>query len=98
MESEDLCPVCKRPLGNDWNKHHLIPKQYKGKETVNLHRICHNKIHSVFTEKELYTTYHTIEKLLENIEMQAFVKWVSNKKPDFYARNKAMNSKKRRRR
>jgi hypothetical protein len=78
------CPLCSRELGNDVNKHHLIPKTFKGKDTVTLHRICHRKIHSVFTERELLKHYHTIERLLEHEEIQKFVSWVSKKDPDFY--------------
>jgi hypothetical protein len=78
------CPLCKRELGNDFNKHHLIPKTFKGTEIIEIHRICHRKIHSVFTERELLNTYHTIEALLSHEEIQKFVKWVEKKDPDFY--------------
>ena len=96
-KEEDICPLCKRPLGNDHNKHHLIPKTFKGKETIDLHRICHNKIHSVFTERELKRYYHTIERLLENEEIQKFVKWLQNKHPDFYESHRDSGSRKEKR-
>lgn len=79
------CELCGRELGASSDLHHLIPKTFKGKETVLLHKICHRKIHSVFTERELFKYYHTIERLLENEDIQAFVRWVSNKDPDFYS-------------
>jgi hypothetical protein len=94
---EAICPLCKRPLGNDHNKHHLIPKTFKGKETIDLHRICHNKIHSVFSERELKRYYHTIERLLENEEIQKFVKWLQNKHPDFYESHRDSGSRKEKR-
>lgn len=87
------CPLCKREIKNDFNKHHLIPKTFKGTETVTLHRMCHRKIHSVFTERELLNTYHTIETLLSHEEIQKFVKWVANKDPDFYDGSKNHNRK-----
>lgn len=92
-----LCPLCSRPIGDVWDKHHLIPKSRKGKDVVIIHRICHNKIHSVFTEKELEQHYHTIERLLEHEDIQKFVKWVSKKDPNFYERTKQAQRKKRRR-
>ena len=50
--NEDLCPLCQRQLipGPSVDKHHLVPNSKKGKETVTLHKICHSKLHSVFTE------------------------------------------------
>lgn len=79
------CPLCKRELGTEnIDEHHLIPKTFKGKETVKLHRICHRKIHATFTERELLQYYHTIERLLENEHIQSFTKWVKGKRPDFY--------------
>ena len=92
------CPLCARPLGTRWDKHHLKPKSLGGKEVVAIHKICHNKIHSVFTERELIKYYHTIERLLENEDIQKFVKWVSKKDPDFYEKTKDSNIRKRKRR
>ena len=88
------CPLCNRPLGNDSNEHHLVPKTFKGKETVTLHRICHRKIHATFTERELLKHYHTLERLLEHEEIKKFVKWVSKKEPDFYDGSKDVKRKK----
>ena len=82
--------------GYSTNLHHLKPKCKKGKETVELHKICHNKIHSLFTEKELLKYYHTVERILAYNEMAEFVKWVSNKPLDFYVNTK-QNTRKRRR-
>ncbi len=88
------CPLCDRLLGDDINKHHLVPKTFKGKETVTLHRICHRKIHSVFTERELLKYYHTIERLLEHEDIRKFVEWVANKDPNYYASSKDHKRKK----
>jgi len=93
------CPLCKREMlddGYSTNFHHLKPKCKKGSETVELHKICHNKIHSVFTENELLKYYHTIERLLAYNEMAEFMKWVGSKPPDFYVKTK-QNARKRRR-
>ena len=80
-----VCPLCNRPMieGPSVDLHHLIPKSRKGRETVLIHLICHRKIHSVFTEKELATKYNTIEKLQTHEEIQNFITWVKNKHPEF---------------
>lgn len=94
----DRCPLCKRELGNIWDRHHLVPRTFGGKEVVNIHRICHNKIHSVFTEKELAQYYNTIERLLESEQIVRFVKWIEKKHPDYYEKTKDTNERKRKRR
>ncbi len=100
MNSE-LCPICQRELGTkNISKHHLTPKSKGGTfgETAMLHNICHQKIHSLFTEKELARDLNSIEKLLEKEEMQKFVKWVAKKDPHFYQRNMTTKDKRNRRR
>jgi hypothetical protein len=84
-EFSPACVICSRPLvGEREQRHHWIPRTHGGKQVVTLHAICHQKIHSVFTERELLKYYHTAERILENTDMQAFVSWVKNKAPDFY--------------
>ena len=51
---------------------------------MRLHQICHSKIHSLFTEREIEVKYFTIEKLLNNEEIVKFVNWLTNKPNDFY--------------
>lgn len=97
--SEDLCPLCGRELTKKSRSgHHLIPKQYKGKEIVDLHLDCHNKIHSLFTEKELAKEYNTTEKLLEHKEIIKFVKWIKNKDPNQHFSTRQSNRLKSKRR
>jgi len=91
------CPLCKRPLGTRWDKHHLIPKTFRGTVKIPIHKICHNKIHSVFTERELDKYYHTIDRLLESEHIVKFVKWVSKKDPDYYEKTKETKERKRKR-
>lgn len=86
MES---CPLCSRPLvdGPSVNLHHLVPRSHRGRDTVRMHRICHAKIHAVFSEKELAAYYHTPERLLEHEEIRKFVAWVRKKDPEFHAKH-----------
>jgi hypothetical protein len=87
METKpNTCGICGRPLGTKLiDAHHLVPKTFKGKETVQLHKICHRKVHSVFTEKEMEKYYNTIQRLHEHSDIQAFAKWVANKPLDYYS-------------
>ena len=78
------------------SRHHLVPKSHKGRDTVTLHRICHRKIHSLFTERELARTYNTIERLLAQPDIAAFRTWVAKKPPEFYAPTFASRRKRRR--
>ena len=86
---EKECLLCQRPLAEPYNRHHLLPLSKGGRDTttVLLHKICHDKIHSVFTEMELKRHYNTIERLKENGEIINFIKWVSRKDPQFYDRS-----------
>lgn len=88
MESipENVCPLCGRHLAEPYNKHHLLPLSKGGKNTTTilLHKICHDKIHAVFTEIELKRHYNKIESLQQHEEMAKFIKWVQNKEPEFY--------------
>jgi len=93
----EQCVLCDRPLGTRWDKHHLKPKTFGGKEIVIIHKLCHNKIHSVFTERELDNYYHTIERLMENEHIQTFVKWVGKKDPEFYEKTKDTTTRRKRR-
>ena len=85
-QTTDTCPLCGRELAAPISKHHLMPLSKGGKDTptVPMHQICHFKVHTVFSETELKNYYHTVERILENEEMQKFVKWVKKKEPSFY--------------
>jgi len=88
------CPICQRPYGEMMQDHHLKPRTFRNRNKqvkeqdnlVTIHKICHSAIHAFFKEKELYKYYHTVERLLENEEMQNFVNWVKKKDPDFYVK------------
>jgi len=89
------CPLCGRVLGAvNIDRHHLIPKTFKGKEQFPIHKICHRKIHSAFTERELLQRYYTWEALLSHQDIRNFVEWVAKKPPGFYTRTYTTNNKK----
>lgn len=94
----DSCPLCDRPLGTvRIQEHHLVPKTFKGRETVKIHQICHQKIHATFSERELLHYYHTAERLLEHEQIQKFVAWVKKKPIEFYDKNDDTKARKRKR-
>lgn len=90
--------MCARELGTiNVDAHHLIPKTFKGKELVDLHKICHRKIHATFTERELLHHYHTFERINAHEQIAAFIKWVAKKDPGFYDGSKETTERKKRR-
>ena len=94
---ESLCPLCGRLLGSvNVDRHHLVPKKFKGTEQFLVHKICHRKIHSTFTERELLKSYHTWEALRGSEEIRTFIAWVAKKDPGFYSRTFSTNAKKKR--
>lgn len=99
MEHNPLpnCCICGRELGGIVQSHHLIPKTFKGRETVDIHKMCHQKIHATFSERELEKYYHTAERILEREEMQKFVKWIGKKDANYYDKNDQTKSRKQRR-
>lgn len=83
-ETEDICPLCERPLGRKRERHHIVPKSKGGTEMVAVHPICHRKIHKVFTNAEL-AALGSIEVLKSYPEMERFIRWLKRKPPDFHA-------------
>lgn len=82
---EIFCPLCERKLipGPTTDEHHLIPKSQGGKDKFLIHRVCHKKIHQVFTEKELMRNYSTWEKLKSHPQMAQFITWVKKRPIDY---------------
>ena len=95
--TQEKCPLCGRLLGSvNVDRHHLVPKTFKGTEQFPIHKICHRKIHSVFTERELFNAFNTWEALRQHPEIRTFIGWVLKKDPAFYVRTASTNEKRRR--
>jgi len=76
--------MCERVIPEDQrDEHHLVPKSKGGKKTVLLHRICHDQIHSIFTDAQLAKKFSTIETIVEDPAVRTFVTWVRKKPPGF---------------
>lgn len=83
------CPLCGRPIpAAQRDAHHLVPKSKGGRDTVDLHRICHRQIHAVLTETELARHYRSVELLLAHPDLRSFVEWVRTKPDDFFVRTR----------
>lgn len=83
------CPLCGRPIPpGQRDAHHLVPKSKGGRDTIDLHRICHRQIHAVLTETELARHYASVPQLLEHPALRSFVEWVRSKPDDFFVRTR----------
>lgn len=84
------CPLCGRTMipGPSLEKHHPIPRSLGGREVVLIHRVCHRKIHSLFTHRELQILYHDFDLLRDHPEIQKFVRWIRKKPPEFVTRHR----------
>ena len=68
------------------DRHHFVPRSEGGRGARRVHRICHAKIHSLFTGRELATLYGTPEALRAHPEVARFVRWVAKRPPEFHSR------------
>ena len=79
------CFLCGRPLGSRVEWHHPVPRSRGGRHTEPVHPICHRFIHATFTNKELERTFASADALRAHPEIQAFLRWIEDKDPDFHA-------------
>ena len=72
--------------GPSVDHHHFVPRSEGGRASAWVHRVCHRKVHSLFTERELAKEFATPEAIRAHPEMQTFLRWVARKHPEFYSR------------
>lgn len=104
-----ICKLCNLEFEDEQtNFHHLIPKSFHNnkrilkqydKDFLNKNGIilciaCHNKLHSCIDEKDMAFEYNTIERIVENEEIQKWVNW-KHKHPDFNSTYNRMTLKRR---
>lgn len=91
-----MCELCHRQ-GTPLTRHHLLPqcrhnkgsfrRKFDRQEGLNrialLCTACHSCIHSVLSEKELESTYNTVDSLKAHPEIAKFAAWVATKAPGF---------------
>jgi hypothetical protein len=74
--------------GPSVDRHHWQPRSLGGRVAEPLHLICHRKLHSLFTDKELATTYTNPEVVQQHPQMRTFIRWVRRRPPEFIDRHK----------
>ena len=78
------CSICGRETPDKYlEKHHLIPKSKKGKETITVCVDCGNSIHQFFSNSELKKRLNTINKIKSDPKMQTWINWISKKPNSF---------------
>lgn len=84
------CPLCGRPMiaGPSLDRHHWVPRSEGGRTQDWMHRICHRKIHSVLSERDLAACYDTPEALRAHPDIAAFLRWVRKKPPEYMDRHR----------
>jgi hypothetical protein len=80
-----LCWLCERDMGAVTEWHHPIPKSRGGKDKVPVHPICHQAIHSNFTNSELGRMGDALGDIRAQPAIAKFLEWVANKPADFHA-------------
>lgn len=73
-----ICKLCDRDV-ELFSKHHLIPRQKKGRVTVKICDPCNTTIHKLFTNKEMAKEFNTVEKLRRSERMQKYLKWIKKR-------------------
>lgn len=96
MDDNEICQLCLRPLGRRREKHHLVPRTFGGRETIELHPICHRKIHSVLSERELAHHYNDPARLRGHPDIESFIGWLAGKPADFHKLTRPSGRKRRR--
>lgn len=89
------CPLCEReqvPLSD----HHLIPqcRGGQGGEKAQICTSCHEAVHQTFSNKELESTYNTVDALLGHEVFARTVRFISKQHGKVRT---AINNKQRRR-
>lgn len=57
------CEVCEQSPSS--SRHHLVPKELGGTQTIRICRQCHALIHRNTSNADLADKYYTVEKLKE---------------------------------
>jgi hypothetical protein len=89
-QSLGVCPICGRIMlaGNSVDRHHWRPKSQGGTISDWLHRTCHRKLHSLFSDRDLARRFATPEKVRQHPDMQTFIRWVRRQPPERVVRHR----------
>lgn len=100
------CDLCGRQ--ETTTRHHLFPRSLHRRlrrkrnaraeelrETVNLCSPCHNRIHQIFSEKELADEYHSLERLLADPRVRDWLCWIGPKPVGFKPKTRSWKTRRR---
>ncbi|BCA61334.1 HNH endonuclease [Sphingomonas sp. HMP9] len=88
---DESCALCGRQLGQRVERHHVVPKSEGGTHTVPVHPICHRTIHAFVPNRELASSYATMDQLRERDDIRQYLGWIAGKPPDFRAPTRRRN-------
>ena len=96
MEQKTIqCPICEREVDFSFtNKHHVVPRSRKGKETIRICRDCHRQIHAFFTNKQLEKNLNTIELIRQDEKIKKYISWISKRSANSKVATKMSNNRK----
>lgn len=77
--------------GENVDRHHWVPRSEGGEAWSWLHKICHRKLHSLFSERELAVLYPDADRLRAHPEIERFISWVRKRPPSYRSRHRAPN-------
>ncbi|MGD9507271.1 MAG: HNH endonuclease [Geminicoccaceae bacterium] len=75
--------------GPSVDRHHFLPRAEGGRVAAPVHRICHRKLHTLWSERELAQLYATPEAIRSHPEIWRFVRWLRGRPPEFWAPTRA---------
>ncbi|MBD3314590.1 MAG: HNH endonuclease [Chitinivibrionales bacterium] len=77
-----------------FERHHLVPRCKKGKETIQVCIDCGDQLHKLFSLRQLQQTYNTLEMIHADSRVKRWIEWI--RKQHYFG--VCMKRKKRRRR
>lgn len=95
-KSKGICRICGREMideAGSIDQHHFIPKCRGGVTKEYIHQVCHQKIHSLWTVKQLEKEFSDPEIIVQQPEIQSFLSWIQKKDVLFYERTISSNIK-----
>jgi hypothetical protein len=93
MSEFGKCPLCNRETEN-MTKHHLVPRELGGKETVDICADCHSAIHARYTNRELADKFNSLDLILADNDLTKAFKFLSKQDSSRRFRNKQSNDRK----
>jgi hypothetical protein len=79
--------------GASVDRHDFVPRSEGGKLAAPVHRVCHRKLHSLWNERELATSFNTPEAICSHPEIGRFVRWLRRKPSEFWVATREAKSK-----